>query len=271
MKTKLFTALLIFALISINAFAQSSRETVVELLNVSGCLDAIIQIEQMLDFHIINKKSLFENKEDYQEFVLLMKEIYNSQNAKKYLIEYFKNNTNEDTLNELIKAHNNPIFKEMRNIELRILDSTRKQEIIDYFQNYDKYPPPEDRKNKIINLDKVLGISDFTIRMDKNNDISIEYGINLLKPKDRQITIDEIIKKIESDITEEYKEIKKYDNMKYYLLIYKDVSDDKLNEYINYWNTPIGNYFNIYIMNAYDYTYSKLNEDLKRKVNEIKK
>lgn len=67
MKNKLFTILAI-ALICGNSFAQSSHETVIELMEKSGLTGVFQQLEEMVNAQITQKKSSFDKEEDFNKF-----------------------------------------------------------------------------------------------------------------------------------------------------------------------------------------------------------
>ena len=43
---------------------------------------------------------------------------------------------------------------------------------------------------------------------------------------------------------------------------YKDVSDEKLDEYVNVWEEPLSKYYIQLLFGAYDYSFSKMGEQM---------
>ena len=78
---KIQISALIVLFFSLTAIAQSTKETVVDILTKSGSMALFKQIDAMIDSKISEKKAAFKNEEDFIEFNKMMKSGFNSTKA----------------------------------------------------------------------------------------------------------------------------------------------------------------------------------------------
>tara|TARA_R110001606_G_C15258620_1_gene638207 strand:- start:187 stop:987 length:801 start_codon:yes stop_codon:yes gene_type:complete len=253
-------SLITLTFLSLNLFAQSSNQTVVELMEKSGSIEMLKQFDAITNSKIAEKKSSFENENEFKKFVAIMSSGFNSENAKKYFIEYFENNTNEENLKEVLSMYNAPLLIEMSKIELEANDLSKQQEQLAFFQNLKSNPPSQNRVQQLITLNNELGTSEMTVKLLQNMIVSMAKGANNAQPKEKQITLEELEQKISSSLPANFLQQMTNQIVALSMFTYKDVSDEKLEEYIKLWQTPTGQYYIKKTLEALDYTFSKMGE-----------
>ncbi|MDD4921249.1 MAG: hypothetical protein PHS30_02090 [Bacteroidales bacterium] len=261
MKTKLFTCI-VLTLMSIPSFAQSSQKTVLELMVKSGTTAQIKQFDDILNAKIKENKSAFENEEIYKKFVSVMSAELNSKNGEKYFIEYFALYTKEDSLKKIISIYNSPLLAEITKVELESTDPSKQQEMMAFTQSLKNTPPSQERIQQLVTLNNVLGSSEITVRILKNMVKSMAKGINSSLPKEQQMSLSELEQKTASAFPANFTQQMQNQIITISLFTYKGVSNDKLNNYINIWKSPIGQYFIKENFKAFDYAFSKMGENI---------
>lgn len=259
MKTKLFS-ILAFTLLCTNSFAQTSHETVVELIKISGLTAVFQQLEEGTNAQLAQKKSSFKNEDEFNKFTNVIKSGLNSKNAEDYFIEYLELYTNEDSIRNIIRLYEQPFMQEMQKIELAANNASRQQEMQAYMESLNTNPPSQERTQQLVTLNRELGASEMTIKMIQNMVYSMVKGMNEIQPKDKQISKEELEQKISSSLPAGFAEQVANRIVTVYLFTYKDVSDDRLNAYISVMQTPTGRYCSKHTLKALDYSFSKMGE-----------
>jgi hypothetical protein len=261
MKIKLLTTTL-FCLILTNSIAQSSKQTVQEVLAKSGSTTIFKQLDGMLDSKIAEKKTTFANENDFNKFSSIMRSGFSSTKAEAFFIDYFVKYTNEDSLKSIIKIYNNPLMQEMTKLEEEANSPTKQQEMKDYFAGFKNNPPSQDRIQSLMRLDNTVGASEMTVKLLENAIFSMAKAANQAQPKTKQISQDELEKSLKNIFPETFKQQITNQIVAVGLFTYKDVDNDKFNKYIQIWETSTGKYFSKATLDALDYTFSKIGEDV---------
>ena len=102
--------------------------------------------------------------------------------------------------------------------------------------------------------------SELTAKLVKNLILSMIKGANYNQPKDKQISDEEIKSKLATSLPSNFEQQMTNQIIAYALFTYKDVPDEKLNLYIEVWKTPTGKYGLDQLLNALDYSFSKMSE-----------
>ena len=270
MKKNLLRVLLI-VFMSLSTFAQNKSETVDLLLEKTGVLSEIKQFDAIFEAKIAEKKASFDNDEVFNKFSETMKNCFNSEKAETYFKEYILTNSTEDELQNILVLYNKPLFQEMKKIEIQSNDPANQQDKIAYFQNMKTNPPSEDRIKQIVELNNELGTSEISVSMLKNIIYSMANGANLGQPKEKQVSMDELKSKIDSSFPPNFSQQMTNQLVALSLYTYKDVKENDLNEYIKDWSTPVGKYYMKLIMGAYDYSFSKMGEEMGESFKELEK
>ena len=259
MKNKLVTSVIV-ALISINTFAQSNLKTVDQVMVLSGIKDQLSRLDGTIASKIEEKKSTFATAEQFEQFKKIMTTGLNSQNALKYFAEYLEKYSKEDSMKLVVTFFDNPFMQEFNRIEKEAASPEKQKDMAAYFQTLKDAPPAQGRIQQLVTLNQEMKSSELTLKLVKNLILSMIKGANYNQPKDKQISDEEIKSKLATSLPANFEQQMTNQIIAYALFTYKDVSDEKMNKYIEVWYTPIGKYGINQLLNALDYSFSKMSE-----------
>ncbi|MDP4268306.1 MAG: hypothetical protein Q8880_12855 [Bacteroidota bacterium] len=259
MKIKLLTCILV-ALFSLNAFGQSTPKTVDQVIVLSGIKDQLSRLDGMITTKIEEKKSTFSKPEQFEQFKTIMTTGLNSKNAVKYFSEYLEKYSKEDSMKLVVTFFDNPFMQEFNRLEKEAASSEKQKEVAAYFQSLKVIPPAQGRVQQLVTLNQEMKSSELTLKLVRNLILSMIKGANYNQPKDKQISDEEIKSNLTSIFTADYEQQMTNQIIAYALFTYKDVPDEKLNQYIEVWKTSTGKYSLDQLLNALDYSFTKMSE-----------
>ena len=248
------------AMICLNVFAQSTPKTVDEVMVLSGLKEQLTRLDGTIASKIDEKKSTFPKPEQFEQFKTIMTTGLNSKNASTYFAEYLEKNSNEDSMKQVVKFFDNPFMQEFNRIEKEAASSEKQKEMVAYFQSLKNTPPEQVRVQQLVTLNQEMRSSELTAKLVKNLILSMIKGANYNQPKDKQISDEEIKSKLATSLPSNFEQQMTNQIIAYALFTYKDVPDEKLNLYIEVWKTPTGKYGLDQLLNALDYSFSKMSE-----------
>lgn len=259
MKTKLTTSILM-ALLCLNVFAQSDSKTVNEVMVLSGIKDQLSGIDGTIAAKIEERKSTFSTPEQFEQFKTMMTTGLNSKNAIKFFAEYLEKYSKEDSMKLAVTFFNDPFIQEFNRIEKEAASPEKRKDMAAYFQTFNTTPPAQARILQLITLNQEMKTSELALKLLKNLTLSMIKGANSSLPKDKQIPEEEMTAKLAAALPANFDQQMTNQIIALMLFTYKDVSDDKLNQYIEAWKTPAGKYSINNILNALDYSFTKMSE-----------
>lgn len=260
MKIKFITTIILSICLT-NSFAQSSKQIVNEVLSKSGSTAMFKQFDGILESKIAEKKSTFKTEDDFNKFASIMRSGFNSTKAEEYFIDYFAKFTNEDSLKSVIKLYNNPLMQEMTKLEEVANSPSKQQEMQNFFAGLSNNPPKQERIQSLVRLDNATGASEMTVKLLENMIFAMIKGGNQTQPKDKQVSQNEIENKLKTAFPDNFKQQMTNQLVAVWLFTYKEVDNDKLNSYIEKWESTTGKYFSKATIAALDYTFSKMGEN----------
>ena len=259
MKLKLFTCIVV-VLFSFNAFAQSLHRTADEVLEQAGIKDQVDQLDDMIESKVVEKKSTFAKPEQFEKFKDIMTSGFNSKNAMKYMVEYLEKYSNEDSLKMVLTLYKDPFMQEFNKVEKEAASPSKQREMSDFFQRMNATPPAQNRVQQLVSLNLEMKTSEFMAKMMQNVVVSVIKGANNAQPRDKQVSDEEIKGKMASALHGDLGQQLTNELIAYSLFTYKDVSDEKMDRYLELWKSPTGKYCIDQLMRAYDYCFSKMGE-----------
>ena len=151
---------------------------------------------------------------------------------------------------------------ELTQLEVKANDPSKQQEQIEFFQGLETNPPSPERVQQLITLDNEVGTSKMTVKLLQNMIFTMAKVINNNEPKEKQVAIEDLEKQMTSSLPANFSQEMANQIIASYMYIYKDVSDKKLDEYINIWKASTGKYYTSKVFEALDYTFSKIGESI---------
>jgi len=245
---------------TLTVFAQSNPKTVYQVMVLSGLKDQLSRLDITIASKIEERKSTFSTPEQFEQFKTIMTTGLNSKNASTYFAEYLEKNSNEDSMKQVVKFFENPFMQEFNRIEKEAASSEKQKEMAAYFQALKNTPPEQVRVQQLVTLNQEMRSSELTAKLVKNLILSMIKGANYNQPKDNQISDEEIKSKLATSLPSNFEQQMTNQIIAYALFTYKDVPDEKLNLYIEVWKTPTGKYGLDQLLNALDYSFSKMSE-----------
>lgn len=256
---KLGTSILV-ALLSLNAFSQSSQSTVDKVMVLSGMKEQLSGLDAMIASKIEEKKTTFSTPEQFEQFKTIMTTGLNSKNASTYFTEYLEKYSKEDSMKLVVTFFDNPFMQEFNRIEKVAASPEKQNEMAEYFQTLKNIQPAQARVQQLVILNQEMRTSELTLKLVQNLILSMIKGANFNQPKDKQISDEEIKNNLTSSLPANFEQQMTKQIIAYSLFTYKDVSEEKLNRYIEVWKTPTGKYGLDRLLKAFDYSFSKMSE-----------
>lgn len=243
-------------------FAQSNEKLAEETLRKTGSLDQIDQMDKLLESQILSKKGEFEDAKSYDVFSKIMKQCFGAEKFKTHFVEYFAKNANEDSLKAISALYDMPLMKEFAELEKAGQSADAQVKMTAYFQQFQTNPPSAARIQQVAILHTELNTAKLTVNMFKNLMSSMLVGLNHILDEEEKVSDEDIKKTLETALppTFEQQLLQQYAAVS--LFTYKDVSDEKLAEYINVWKGSTGKYFIEHSMAAFDFAFSKVGEEM---------
>ncbi len=259
MKLK-FIAVVTVALVSLNAVAQSSPKLVEEMLVQTGSKDLFGNLDAMIGAKIEEKKNTFAEPQQFDQFKTMMTSGFTSKNAEKYFTEYIEKYSKEDSLKLVITMYKDPFIQEFNRLEKESSTPEKQKEMMAFFQKLKDNPPAQARIMQLVTLNQEMKTSEMMIRLIQNLAVSMVRGANKAQPKDKQISEAEIKSNMAAAFSASFEQQMTNQLVASMLFTYQNVPEEKLNRYIETWKTPTGRYCMGLILNAMDYSFSKMGE-----------
>lgn len=259
MKLKI-VAVIAVALVSINVSGQSSPKLVEEMLVKTGSKDIFGNLDAMIASKIEEKKNSFATPEQFDQFKTIMTSGLTSKNAEKYFSEYFEKYTTEDSLKLVITLYNDPFMQEFNRMEKESSSPEKKNEMIAFFQKLKDNPPAQGRVMQLVSLNNEMKTSEMMVKLIQNLALSMVRGMNSTQPADKKVSETEMKSNMEASFPADIQQRMTNQLVGAMLFTYQNVPDEKLNRYIETWKTAGGRYCIRTIMNALDYSFSKMGE-----------
>lgn len=259
MKLKI-VALIAVALVSINVLGQSSPKLVEEMLVKTGSKDMFGNLDAMIASKIEEKKNSFTTPEQFEQFKTIMTSGLNSKNAGKYFSEYFEKYTSEDSLKLVITLYNDPFLQEFNRLEKESSSPEKQNEMVAFFQKLKDNPPAQGRIMQLVSLNNEMKTSEMMVKLIRNLALSMVRGMNSTQPNDKKVSETEMKSNMEAAFPAGFQQQMTNQLVGAMLFTYQNVPDEKLNRYIETWKTPSGRYCIKTIINALDYSFSKMGE-----------
>ena len=238
--------------------AQSKPETVREVIIKTGIIDQLQAIDGLIAVKLDEKKSMFDKVEDFERFKVIMTSGMNSKNAQKYFEESLIKNSREDSLKMVISLFADPFVQEFNKLEKEASLPEKKPEMTAYFQSLSTTPPPQNRIQQLVALDKELKTSELTYKIFQNVILSMIKGGNAAMPAGKQMKDEEIKEALSKAVPANLDQILLNQTVAMSLFTYKNVTDENLNKYLEIYKTPAGKYCIAKFMDAFDYSFTQM-------------
>ncbi|MDD4955739.1 MAG: hypothetical protein PHP17_06870 [Candidatus Omnitrophica bacterium] len=212
---------------------------VFELSNVKKQIESI-------PAHVADEYSQYKERipaDVYDRGGQIMAEAYNSNDIYSSIVNYFNANFKREYLVKIKEFMSSPLSEKIVELENKASTSKGLEEMKEYASTLGKTPPSEERTALIKKLDEAVGATNMQIETV----ITLYKGINLaidpVVTADRRLTPGEL-DLITTQMRNELKNMLKNVISISFLYAYQSLSNEELKEYINFWSSDAGKWFN---------------------------
>jgi hypothetical protein len=230
--------------------------------DIAGIEREIVQLDQIFKSQIYEKKQQFDNQKNFEIFSNAMKKSFSSERTLYYFKQFLIQKASRDSLIKIISIYDSPLMSRMSEYESRSANPKYKKDIVMYFNGLQKNPPSQKRSDLILKLNDELKTAELTEILLSNIVKSIMVGMNNMQESQKRLSNDEINNSLEKMLPEGFDQKLKDQiiTMSYYT--YKDASDADLLKYIKILKKPISKYYYITIVEALNFTFTNMGEDM---------
>jgi hypothetical protein len=253
--------ILIFTMAS-SVFSQVDEDIAEKFMEITGIEREIVQLDQIFKSQIYEKKQQFDNQKNFELFSNAMQKSFSSNRTMFYFKEFLIQKASQDSLSKIISIYNSPLMKRMSEYESKSANPKYKNDIVMYFKGIKNNPPNQKRTDLILNLNDELKTAELTEILLMNIVKSIMVGMNNMQEREKRMSDDEINNSLNEMLPEGFDDKLKNQiiTMSYYT--YKDASNSDLTEYIKILKRPISKYYYITVVEALNYTFTNMGEDM---------
>lgn len=210
----------------------------------------------------LNANPAFANSPAAAPFKQKMIEVLSAKNMEEKMLTFLEESVPQQDLETMATLLKNPLVKEFSVLEEKLMSPEAQQDMASFKQQLASNPPSEERTKLVNQLIKDLNVTEMAKTTGKNMMRAMMKGGNRMQSPDRQMTDEQMESFVAKAFTPNMDEmIQKaiYENS---LFAYKDVSDEKLAEYVAIWGSEDGKMTMKHIMSGYTQSFDVLGMEL---------
>jgi hypothetical protein len=237
--------------------AQNVKRLARSVYENSGLKQQISMIDKNVSAAIGSNPS-FASVPEAAPFVKTLMTEMSSKNMEKLLLTYFEEEVPLEQLEQIADMFKNPLFKEFSVLEATILQPAVQAQMAVYKEQLTTNPPTERRLQLI---DELL-MGNKSVEFAKTSTMTMVKamfrGGNALQPTDRQLTEEHLEATFAQMFSPQMDAMLLQTVKENSLFIYKDVSDERMAEYVKLWTSTNGKLAMTHILDAFVYTFEEL-------------
>jgi len=179
----------------------------------------------------------------YEPGSKIMTESFSAQDIYFSVVEYFKANYRRDYLFEIKEFMGSPLCEKISGLEQKASGSKALEEMKDFAKSLGETPPAKERSELIKKLDEAVGATSMQIETVITMYKGINLAIDPVVTEDKRLTPGEL-ELVTSQMRQELKNMLKNVISISFLYAYQSLSDDELKQYVNFWSSDAGKWFN---------------------------
>lgn len=250
--------------------AQSVKQLAREVYQNSG-MNSMLKLMDQQFANQMNANPVFAGKPEAEPFKNAMIGVMSSKNIEKYMLGFLEEEVPLEELETMAGMYKNPIVNEFTALELTIQQPDKQQEMAAYKTQLLTNPPSEERLKLIDQLIEDQNTVETTRQMTLGIVMAMMRGGNALMPKDKRLNEDEMMERMNQVFPANFDVMIKEATQSNSLFIYKDVPDEKLAEYVAIWASEEGKTTMANFMNAIQFSFEKVGEQLGKSLASVKK
>ncbi|MDD4182495.1 MAG: hypothetical protein PHT53_01535 [Candidatus Omnitrophica bacterium] len=218
---------------------NSLLRKVLELSNVKKQVESI-------PAHVADEYTQYKERmpvKAYEAGSQIMAEAYNADDIYSSIIDYFNANSRRDYLVKIKEFMSSPLSEKIISLEDKAATSKGLSEMKEFANTLGQIPPPEERTALIKKLDEAVGATNMQIETV----ITLYKGMNLaidpVSLADKRLTPGEL-DMVTIQMRQQLKSILKNVISISFLYTYQSLSDEELKQYVSFWSSDAGKWFN---------------------------
>lgn len=265
-------------------------ENLLEVLEKTGVNYQIDQLDATLKMLPMMSSALSLATDEETGIMDVLKVMLSSSETRKNVLQYFQENVDKDSLAKINEIYDTPLLQEMAKVEsgqtnqmttaeqMALIEKgieAGKSGNLDAIAESFKVEASEERIALVKELIQVLGTQDRMFEFIQYEKTSVTQHISD-KYADNEVLQEELEKVgFEGDVSGNYMQQIKEASLSSTLYLYRDVSDQKLTEYIDWMKSPVMQYYRKHKEEAFMYATTlakeKMMEQLEGAMKEEKK
>jgi hypothetical protein len=197
------------------------------------------------------------NTPTFLKYVTAVKASLSDSELKKGILSYLKKTIPVNQIDSLLIWYRSPLGKKITLAEIEVSDPQNLESALNYVSDN------VERKDQIIQLLAELGANDLATELALQMAIATAYTVNLINKKTTAIEYNQIAAIFSKQRDQIFQTVKAA-NIATSLYAYRNISDDGINLYIKFSQSPLGKKFNTTVLKA-------LKEILTRQIKSIPK
>jgi len=179
----------------------------------------------------------------YEAGSQIMAEAYNANDIYSLVIDYFNANSRRDYLLEIKEFMSSSLSEKIISLEDKAATSKGLEEMKEFANTLGQTPPPEERTTLIKKLDEVVGATNMQIETVINLYKGMNLAIDPIAIADKRLTPGEL-DMVTTQMRQQLKNLLKNVISISFLYTYQSLSDEELKQYISFWSSDAGKWFN---------------------------
>ena len=221
-------------------------------LEKSSLLDKVLELSNVkkqvesLPSHVNDEYAQYKERipaQIYEAGSQIMVESYSAEDVYASVVDYFKANYRRDYLLQIKEFMGSELSEKIAGLEEKAAGSNGLKEMKEFANALGQKPPPEERSELIKKLDQAVGATNMQIETVITMYKGMNLAIDPVVAPDKQLTPGEL-DMVTSQMRKELKNILKNVISISFLYTYQSLSDEELKQYLNFWSSDAGKWFN---------------------------
>jgi hypothetical protein len=184
---------------------------------------------------------------------------YNGSEIYKLIFEYFKDNFNREYILAVKDFFSSPLSGKISELEQKVSTPEGLGAMKKFGNDLAANPPTKERSGLVKELDEAIGATDLQIETTVTMYEGIAKAVLPVTVEDNRRSESEL-KNMADEMRKELKSILKGVISVSFLYTYQELNDDELKQYINFWSSDAGKWFNKVSSEAFIFAMDKASE-----------
>ncbi|MFQ5794400.1 MAG: HEAT repeat domain-containing protein [Candidatus Bipolaricaulia bacterium] len=228
------------------SYAQIDQTLLIEeILELSGMKKQIERIPARVDAELAQRQTEM-NREDYEKIRKIMVESYRYDAVYRAVVDKFTDNFDQIRLLTVLNQLHSPVFQKIFQLETQASTLEAIQEMEKFAAQLQSNPPTQERLALVQRLDEATGTTELSFEMS----LAIFRGMvkafdPILPPEERKELeeLEQLVNDMVNDMRSQLQPLLKNNTWVSFLYTYRSASDEELTQYIDFWESDLGQWF----------------------------